>query len=135
MSVQTDTDRLGPRRMRPTSRVYGEDRLARFGFTLEARAGPLREVPALMSMIGANVGVLSPPAKHDHRLLAEEHDHCLSTERIATAAVALCAFASRYVDLLADEVSPADRRRLSEAAALMERACDSVHVVSGALRE
>jgi hypothetical protein len=111
------------------------NRLARVGSNLEPPAGPRLEVPALMTIIGANVGVLSRPATHDHRLSAKEHDHCLSAERIATAAAALCAFVSRYVDLLADEVSPADRRRLSETTALMERACDSADVASGALRE
>jgi hypothetical protein len=97
--------------------------------------GARQEVPSLVSIIGANVGVLSRPAKHDHRLSAEEHDHCLSAERIATAAAALCVFAGRYVDLLADEVSPADRGRLSEMAALMERACDLADVPSGGLRD
>jgi hypothetical protein len=114
--------------------VYGANRLARLGSILASlRAG--QEVPSLVSIIGANVSVLSRPAKHDHRLSAEEHDHCLSAERIATAAAALCVFASRYAPLLADEVSPADRRRLSETAALMERACDTADVPAGALRD
>jgi hypothetical protein len=77
-----------------------------------------------MSVNGANVGLLSRPVKHDHRLSAEEHDHRLSSERIATAAATLSALAGSYADLPSADVSPADRRRLSEAAALMERACE-----------
>ena len=77
-----------------------------------------------MSAIGANTVVLSRPAKHDHRLSAEEHDHRLSVERIATAASALRAWAARYIDMAAEDVLPGERRRLSEAAALMERACE-----------
>jgi hypothetical protein len=77
-----------------------------------------------MSAIGANVAVLSRPAKHDHRLSAEEHDHRLSVERIATAAATLRAWATRYSEMAAEDVLPAERRRLSEAAALMERACE-----------
>ena len=76
-----------------------------------------------MSANGANVDVVSRPAKHDHRLSAEEHDHRLSCERIETAAATLRALADRYRDLPAREVSPAIRRRLSQAAAQMERAC------------
>jgi hypothetical protein len=77
-----------------------------------------------MSAIGANASVLSRPARHDHRLSAEEHDHRLSVERIATAAATLRAWAARYVDMPVEDVLPGERRRLSEAAALMERACD-----------
>jgi ABC-type branched-subunit amino acid transport system ATPase component len=77
-----------------------------------------------MSTIGANVDVLNRPGKHDHRLRAEEHDHRLSAERIQTAAVTMSALVARYVDLPAVDVSPVERRRLSEAAALMERAAE-----------
>jgi hypothetical protein len=77
-----------------------------------------------MSVNGANVGLLGRPEKHDHRLLAEEHDHRLSCERIVTAAATLSALAGHYADLASEDVSPADRRRLSEAAALTELACD-----------
>jgi hypothetical protein len=77
-----------------------------------------------MSAIGANIGLLIRPAKHDHRLSAEEHDHRLSADRIVTAAATLRALAARYFDIPADDVSPGERRRLSEAAALMERACE-----------
>jgi hypothetical protein len=77
-----------------------------------------------MSDIGAGVDVLNRPQKHDHRLSAEEHDHRLSAERILTAAHTLRALVARYDELLADDVSPAERRQLSEAAALMEQACE-----------
>jgi hypothetical protein len=133
MPARTDMNHR-PRRHRPSLPVYGANRLARLGSIVES-LGARQEVPSLVSIIGANVGVLSRPAKHDHRLSAEEHDHCLSAERIATAAMALSVFASRYAALFADEVSPADRRRLSQAAALMERACDMADVPMGALRD
>ena len=77
-----------------------------------------------MSMIGANVDVLNRPAKHDHRLSAEEHDHRLSAERIITAALTMRSLAAAYIDVPADEVSPSERRQLSEAAALMEKVCE-----------
>jgi hypothetical protein len=77
-----------------------------------------------MSTIGANVDVLNRPAKHDHRLSAEEHDHRLSAERILTAALTMRALAAKYFDLPTSDVSPAERRRLSQAAALLEKACE-----------
>lgn len=77
-----------------------------------------------MSTIGANVDVLNRPAKHDHRLLAEEHDHRLSAERILTAALTMRALAATYFDVPPSDVSPDERRRLSEAAAQIERASE-----------
>ena len=77
-----------------------------------------------MSTIGANVDVLNRPAKHDHRLSAEEHDHRLSAERIITAAQTMRSLAAVYIEVPADDVSPSERRQLSEAAALMEEACE-----------
>jgi hypothetical protein len=79
-----------------------------------------------MSTIGANVDVLNRPEKHDHRLSAEEHDHRLSAERILTAAHTMRALVARYADLPAVGVSSVERRRLSQAAALMEQACELV---------
>jgi hypothetical protein len=79
-----------------------------------------------MSTRGANVNVLHRPDKHDHRLAAEEHDHLLSAERILTAAHTMRALVARFLDVPAVDISAIERRRLSEAAAHMERACELI---------
>ena len=76
-----------------------------------------------MSVIGTNT-TPGHRTKYDHRLSAEEHDPHLSAERIVTATVMLCDFAGKSADRPGDEVSPTEKRRLSQAAALLEAACD-----------
>ncbi len=51
-------------------------------------------------------------------------DHRLSSELILTAAEALLRLARNYLDLLPDDVSPAERKSLSSAARLTDRALD-----------
>jgi hypothetical protein len=63
------------------------------------------------------------PRDFDDTLTGED-EHSVSCERMIAAAQVLRGFASVYLDRPARDVSPAERRRLAEAAALMEQAMD-----------
>ena len=53
-----------------------------------------------------------------------DDDHAVSCERIIAASRVLRGFANVYLDRPSRDVSPVERRRLADAAALMEQAMD-----------
>jgi hypothetical protein len=53
-----------------------------------------------------------------------EHDDAVSCERMIAATQVWRSFGNIYLDRPAGDVSPLERRRLAEAAALMEQAMD-----------
>ena len=53
-----------------------------------------------------------------------DDDHAVSCERVIAAAQVLRGFANVYLDRPARDVSALERRRLAEAAGLMEQAMD-----------